>query len=320
MCSTTGNGDSPENADGFWRWIKARALPKDLCEGLPFSVLGLGDTNYDKFCFMGKSIDKRLNELGGKRIVDLHCADEPTNLEEVVEAWKTKIVAAVKRISASVICGEDTISNVTSDVDCLNLESIKITEDNDAICAIPEGVMSASDVWAALALEGDMCAPPLAKHLPGGAAGAVDHVEILSSSVVPQNTEHVSEMTNTINNSDVGATVAEWTVDKPFISEVVSARYLTDGSTFDDNSVEQPPWGEEKKVVEAILSLSASGISYEPGDSVAICCPNPEYIVNIVLNRLNLSMSDHSPKLTKETLVRVKNCNPCTLGELLSFK
>ena len=101
VCSTTGNGDSPENSDAFWRWIKSRSLPKNQFEGLPYAVLGLGDTNYDKFCFMGKSIDKRMAELGARRIVDLHCADEPTNLEEVVEAWKTNVVEAVQQLSES---------------------------------------------------------------------------------------------------------------------------------------------------------------------------------------------------------------------------
>lgn len=31
------------------RFLKRRTQPKDLLEGLAFSVLGLGDTNYDKF-------------------------------------------------------------------------------------------------------------------------------------------------------------------------------------------------------------------------------------------------------------------------------
>lgn len=58
---------------------------------MAFSVLGLGDTNYDKFCFVGKAVDKRLAELGGERVVPLMCADEATNLEETVEAWKISV-------------------------------------------------------------------------------------------------------------------------------------------------------------------------------------------------------------------------------------
>lgn len=64
---------------------------------LPYAVLGLGDTNYDKFCHMGKVIDKRLSELGGKQLLPLFCADEATNLEEIVESWKTQVLEAIVR-------------------------------------------------------------------------------------------------------------------------------------------------------------------------------------------------------------------------------
>ena len=92
ICSTTGNGDTPCNADAWWRSIKLRSVPKDKFSGMPFCVLGLGDTNYDKFCYMGKSIDKRLHELGGLRCIDLHCADEATTMEETIESWKDKLI------------------------------------------------------------------------------------------------------------------------------------------------------------------------------------------------------------------------------------
>lgn len=95
ICSTTGNGDAPENCDGWWRVTKLRSCPKDTLQGVKYCTLALGDTNYDKFCHMGRSIDKRLGELGGVRILDLFCADEATNMEEVVEDWKKKIIAAV---------------------------------------------------------------------------------------------------------------------------------------------------------------------------------------------------------------------------------
>lgn len=92
VVSTTGNGDAPENADGWWRAVKLRSCSKEKFQDVPFSVLGLGDTNYDKFCYMGKSIDKRLMELGASRAVDLHCADEATNLHEVSGLVKQLLV------------------------------------------------------------------------------------------------------------------------------------------------------------------------------------------------------------------------------------
>lgn len=307
MCSTTGNGDSPENCDAFWRWIKARSLAKNLFDGLPYAVLGLGDTNYDKFCFMGKSIDKRMGELGGRRIVDLHCADEPTNLEEVVESWKTKIIAAITTLDASEGASSELSDTCTceSKEEQLTLQSIKLTE---VVSIIPDGVLSARDVWAALGLEGDIASPPAAKLLPGsGATGSADHVEVIAST-------GVASRDNAEMNGEAEAGPVEWSSEKPFMSDVISARYLTQP----DLSSDKESWGEEKKVIEAVLSLSESRISYEPGDSVAICCPNPAPIVTAVLERLNASFPAFP--FTRQTLVQKKNCKMCTLEELLSYK
>ena len=49
IVSTTGNGDPPENASKFWRKIRRRTQKSDLCSSIRFTILGLGDTNYDKF-------------------------------------------------------------------------------------------------------------------------------------------------------------------------------------------------------------------------------------------------------------------------------
>ena len=97
VCSTTGNGDAPENALGFWRAVKIRSLAKNTLEGLRFCVLGLGDTNYDKFCHMGKSIDARFAELGAERVLPLGCADEATGLEEVVDPWLDSCVEMIQQ-------------------------------------------------------------------------------------------------------------------------------------------------------------------------------------------------------------------------------
>ena len=96
VCSTTGNGDAPDNADKFWRILKNRSLNQKLYENMPYAILGLGDTNYDKFCHMGKVIDKRLRELGGNCCIELHCADEAVGSEIVVDDWLIKAFELIK--------------------------------------------------------------------------------------------------------------------------------------------------------------------------------------------------------------------------------
>jgi methionine synthase reductase len=71
VCSTTGNGDPPDNCAKFWRYLKRRTQPTDMLASVSYTVLGLGDTNYDKFCYMGKSLDKRMSELGAQRFYDM---------------------------------------------------------------------------------------------------------------------------------------------------------------------------------------------------------------------------------------------------------
>ena len=92
ICSTTGNGDMPDNSIHWWRQFKQRTTHKDTFKGVNFLVLALGNSNYSKFCYCGKTIDKRLAELSGNRIMELTCVDDATDMEESVGIWINKVI------------------------------------------------------------------------------------------------------------------------------------------------------------------------------------------------------------------------------------
>ena len=87
VCSTTGNGEFPENASKFWRQIKNRKLDKQLFSNLKYSVCALGDTNYSMFCFAGKNLHKRLSQLSGEEILPIFCMDAVDDDEEQLDKY-----------------------------------------------------------------------------------------------------------------------------------------------------------------------------------------------------------------------------------------
>ena len=93
ICSTTGNGDIPENGSKLWRTIKKRDFNKLHFDGLRYLILGLGDTNYFDFCGAAKKLTKRLQELGATELSPLVTIDEETNdYEEKIDVMYTLII------------------------------------------------------------------------------------------------------------------------------------------------------------------------------------------------------------------------------------
>lgn len=111
ITATTGNGDPPENIGRFFRFLKRKSTPKSKpFQHVAFSVLGLGDTNYDKFCETAKIIDKKLLECAGERCMKLACADEATGLEDVVEDWIENIVNSLAHTALGNACTEENLN------------------------------------------------------------------------------------------------------------------------------------------------------------------------------------------------------------------
>ena len=88
VCSTTGEGDMPYNADRFWVALSADSAPR--LDGLSFAVLGLGDSGYFDFCQAAVDLDKRFDELGARRLRELQTCD--FDYEDAAARWTTAMV------------------------------------------------------------------------------------------------------------------------------------------------------------------------------------------------------------------------------------
>ncbi|MFL5344502.1 MAG: assimilatory sulfite reductase (NADPH) flavoprotein subunit [Hyalangium sp.] len=88
VISTQGDGDPPDDSRGFVEFILGKRAPK--LEQLRFSVLGLGDTSYPKFCEVSRKLDARFAELGGSRLLDR--ADCDVDFEPVAQGWLDQAV------------------------------------------------------------------------------------------------------------------------------------------------------------------------------------------------------------------------------------
>jgi MioC protein len=96
ICSSTyGQGDVPDNAQGFYA-----ALERDRPDlsSRRFGVIALGDRTYTAtFCHGGKRFDTLLRRLGATRIgeVMIHDASAGTIPEEVAVEWAADWVAQI---------------------------------------------------------------------------------------------------------------------------------------------------------------------------------------------------------------------------------
>ncbi|MEO7319737.1 MAG: sulfite reductase subunit alpha [Chthoniobacteraceae bacterium] len=91
ITSTYGDGDPPDNAQGFWNWLSSDAAPR--LEHTRYSVLALGDMNYPAFCEFGKKCDERLKSLGAKRV---HArTDCDVDYEANMNAWTEGVFTAL---------------------------------------------------------------------------------------------------------------------------------------------------------------------------------------------------------------------------------
>lgn len=321
VASTTGNGDAPENASRFVRYIKRKTTAPDLFAETQFAVLGLGDTNYDKFCETGRVIDSKLNQLGGTRLVNVGLADEGTGLEDVVEPWIDRLVellsneenggaatAADEIAAAAVEEKEDTKTDALEDIALSNVRSDS-TESASLGIQLVQQLLGTNTI-------GDT--------RPEGCDGSVHHprcCELVDPpSVKPE--LYFPEESSALSS----ASSIFYNHRRPFQSRILSATYLTDTTPL---IVKDPANAtpasirkqlhkafpltverNEKRVLELELELPKDDhtIEYVPGDALGLLPQNPVDSIE------NLPSYDASQYVTLDP-----NYPPVTIADALKF-
>lgn len=64
IVSTTGDGETPTAMQSFWQSLLRKDLSPTCLGELKCAIMGLGDSSYEKFCFVGKRLYRRLEQLG----------------------------------------------------------------------------------------------------------------------------------------------------------------------------------------------------------------------------------------------------------------
>lgn len=123
LLATYGEGEPTDNAKEFYEWLMDSSLDADL-SSLKYTVFGLGNTTYEHYNAVGRAVDKRLEELGAKKIYPRGEGDDDSSLEEDFMAWTTDLWPTLCRLS-----GLD-YSVVEADVDPVPRARLEISTEN----------------------------------------------------------------------------------------------------------------------------------------------------------------------------------------------
>ncbi|KAB7500024.1 NADPH-dependent diflavin oxidoreductase 1 [Armadillidium nasatum] len=89
VAATTGQGDDPANMKTFFQTLWNKRSNRNLLKDMYYGVLGLGDSSYQKFNFAAKRLNKLIQILGAKPIINIGLADDQHELgpDFIIDKW-----------------------------------------------------------------------------------------------------------------------------------------------------------------------------------------------------------------------------------------
>ncbi|KAI8337284.1 hypothetical protein BC941DRAFT_397347 [Chlamydoabsidia padenii] len=292
VSSNTGDGDPPDNALKFWRFLR-RIKDKEYFANRQITLLGLGDTNYSNFNNTVKRIEKKCKELGATVFYDKGLADDAEGLENVVDPWIEQLWEVLPKVLAT----QGPIETSETSVDQLNnmLKTTTINPDTETEkpdqysmkgrkTGLPDGVEKYLDLPNSLiekktALKGNILELDYTGLVPGikltglpkASAPGIQWTSLATT---------VTTTTTTTDSDTFSSLVPEFVVTpSPIVyAPITSVKCLTT-----DDAV--------KRTLLMELQVDDE-LNFEPGDAFGVIAPNDEDLVHALISRLAPSVSD----------------------------
>ncbi|XP_023211645.1 methionine synthase reductase-like, partial [Centruroides sculpturatus] len=304
IVSTTGDGEPPQTVITFWRRIIKRTLPPDHLKGVYYTLLALGDSNYNSFCHFGKILDKRLEYLGAKRFYPTGYGDDAIGLEESVEPWIEGLWKAIRihlnitiEIDYSSLTERIVIKNLSKNMDN-NMAERNVNKVDD--------ITNLSEKASNLKIDESSSKKSLLLR------NSSVQADTLTIPLLPTSSLTVTYSSNkeNIKKFSYSSSFLLSAVSDLIPATVISAKQLTFSS-------------DVKTTLQLTVHIQDKSICYEPGDSFGFLCHNSPEEVEELLTRLKVTRyADVCCQLkfqtdkAKKTLAHLPECS--TLREIFT--
>merc|ERR1712086_786325 len=94
--ATHGEGDPTDNARGFYDYLGSKDREPGELSGVKYAVFGLGNRQYEEYNSMGRFFDKRMEELGAKRVGKYGEGDDDQDIEADFDLWREQNLMEIK--------------------------------------------------------------------------------------------------------------------------------------------------------------------------------------------------------------------------------
>uniref|UniRef100_A0A8C9MN93 Methionine synthase reductase n=1 Tax=Serinus canaria TaxID=9135 RepID=A0A8C9MN93_SERCA len=277
VISTTGTGDPPDTARKFVKKIQDKTLPPDHFAHLQYGLLGLGDSEYMFFCNGGRTVDRRLQELGAQRFYDTGLADDSVGLELVVDPWIDGLWLALKEALQLQKEKEDMNNAVNAVSSSLStaphaVHELKLSSEVQNLKLEDEGARG-SDILSQKLDDINLVAPardtepslvhsvpPLSQSALNIPALPPEYIEVEFQDIQGENL-HLSSLVSEGRNFEVPVTRAVQLTREDAI----------------------------KTALLLELDIADTAFDYQPGDAFCVICPNNVSEVEKLLHILGLS-------------------------------